>query len=259
MIDANTISFRKYFYIAIIISGLLIASFICLVGAILMMGGYVDANVVEQSIMGTGDLYTSHDTAHASDLASAVNSTVVYQAKHEWDVPGTPETFTSSYIVSGAQANGGFRNQYVVKSSGAGYKHVYRATAISGDFAGSGDVSLTTGGDGAESLDSLILMDSRSGNATFQGRIYNSQSGRPVTAEEMDAVGKFAIRSYLNVSQPITTPAGWLDFCAGLNKIIDPAVAPGVYTAPPGYAPDSTGNLVVTNATQARKVIGASQ
>jgi hypothetical protein len=249
MIDANTISFRKYFYIAIIISGLLIASFICLVGAILMMGGYVDANVVEQSIMGTGDLYTSHDTAHASDLASAVNSTVVYQAKHEWDVPGTPETFTSSYIVSGAQANGGFRNQYVVKSSGAGYKHVYRATAISGDFAGSGDVSLTTGGDGAESLDSLILMDSRSGNATFQGRIYNSQSGRPVTAEEMDAVGKFVIRSYLNVSQPIIGPDNWLGFCQSLDRDNILAQEGGFYVVPAGYKLDDRKKLVRLNVS----------
>jgi hypothetical protein len=244
MIDANALSFRKYFYIAIVISGLLIASFVCLVGAILLMGGYVDANVVEQTIMGTGEIYTRHDSEHASDIASVVNSTVVYQAKQEWDVPGSPETFSTSFIVSGASADGGYRNQYVVKSSGAGYKHVYRATSISGDFAGSGEVSLSVGEDGSESLDSLILMDSRNGNATFQGRIYSSQNGRPITKEESDAVGKFLIRSYLNISQPITTTVGWLDFCSSLDRLIDPDVAPSIYVAPEGYELDKIGNLI---------------
>lgn len=220
--------FKKYFYACLILA------IFCFIGALLAIGSSAYGNIIEQSIMGTGDLYTRHDSTHASDLASAVNSTVVYQSKREWDVPGAAETFSTSFIVSGAQAKGGYRNQYVVKSSGAGYKHVYRATAISGDFAGSGEVSLTTGGDGAESLDSLVLMDSRSGNATFQGRIYNSQSGRPVTTEESDAVGKFLIRSYLNVSQPIKTPENWLDFCGMLDKdmILD-QTAKGVYIAPP--------------------------
>lgn len=235
---------RKYFYASCILA------IICLLFSIVAIGLSGQANINEQSIVGTGDLYTRHDSTHASDLASAANSTVVYQAKREWDVPGSPETFATSFIVSGAQAKGGYRNQYVVKSSGAGYKHVYRATAISGDFSGSGEVSLTTGGDGGESLDSLVLMDSRTGNATFQGRIYNSQSGRPVTAEETDAVGKFLIRSYLNVSQPITTPEGWLDFCGMLDRDNILAQEGGVYVIPSGYRLDENRKLVRINNTE---------
>jgi hypothetical protein len=228
---------RKYAYSAAILAC------VALVGIVLSIMSITGANVIEQSISGTGDLYTRHDSASASDLASVENATVVYQAKREWEAGSSAQTFSSSFIVSGATSKGGFRNQYVVKSSGAGYKHVYRATSITGEFVGSGEVSLTLGEDGAESLDSLILMDSRQGNATFQGRIYSSENGKPVTAEEADAVGRFMIRSYLNITQPITTPQGWLDFCASLDKLIDPKIAKNVYVAPSGYALDETGNL----------------
>jgi hypothetical protein len=234
---------RKYFYASCFLA------IICLIMALVAIGESGYGNTIEQSITGHGDLYTRHDSAHASDLASTVNSTVVYEEKRIWDVPDSPETFASSFIVSGASARGGFRNQYVVKSSGAGYKHVYRATQITGEFSGSGVVSLSIGEDGAESLDSLILMDSRNGNATFQGRIYSSQNGKPVTAEEMDAVGKLMIRSYLNISQPLIGPDNWLGFCESLNRLIDPAVAPGIYVAPDGYELDEKGNLVRQNRT----------
>ena len=228
---------RKYFYASCILA------IVCLLAIIYLVGTSGMGNVIEQSISGRGDLYTRHDSQSASDLASVENASLVYESKREWGSPDDAQTFTSSFIVSGAQASGGYRNQYVVKSSSVGYKHVYRATQISGDFAGSGEVSLTIGEDGAESLDSLILMDTRSGNATFQGRIYGNEGGKPVTAEEMDAVGKFLMRSYLNISQTTTTPEGWLDFCSGLNRLIDPAVAPGIYVAPDGYVLDKTGNL----------------
>ena len=228
---------RKYFYASCFLA------IVCLLAIIYLVGTSGQGNVIEQSISGRGDLYTRHDSESASDLASVEGATLLYEAKREWANADDAQTFSSSFIVSGAQASGGYRNQYVVKSSGAGYKHVYRATQISGDFAGSGEVSLTIGEDGAESLDSLILMDSRSGNATFQGRIYGSEGGKPVTAEEMDAVGKFLMRSYLNITEPLIGPDNWLGFCESLNRLIDPAVAPGIYVAPPGYVLDETGNL----------------
>jgi len=206
--------FKKYFWASCILS------IICLIGAIVAIGSSAYGDVIEQSIRGTGDFYTWHDSEHASDLASAVNATVIYDAIR------TPETFSTSFIVSGAQSSGGYRNQYVVKSSGAGYKHVYRATAITGDFVGSGEVMVTVGGDGAQSLDSLILMDSRAGNATFQGRIYNGRSGKPVAEEEMDAIGKFVVRSYLNITEPIKTSQDWLQFCNMLDLPDDAQLQP---------------------------------
>ncbi len=230
--------FRLCFFLTISLAGIYLALFILSLG-----GAPGEANVMEQSISGRGDLYTRHDSKSASDLASVENATLVYEAKREWSGADDAQAFSSSFIVSGAQAAGGYRNQYVVKSSGAGYKHVYRATQISGDFAGSGEISLTIGEDGSESLDSLILMDSRNGNATFQGRIYGSEGGKPVTAEEMDAVGKFLMRSYLNITEPLVGPDNWLGFCESLNRLIDPAVAPGIYVAPDGYELDPTGNL----------------
>jgi len=199
--------FKKYFY-----ASLFLAVF-CLILAIIAIGESGQANVIQQSIMGHGDLYTRHDSEGASDLAISDNATVVYQGTRNWESSSKEQTSSSSYIVSGAQ--GGYQNQYVVKSSGAGYKHEYRATKIMGDFSGSSEISLTVNDDGAENLDSLILMD---GNATFQGRIYNGQSGKPITEEELDAVGDFVLRSYLNISEEITKPEDWLGFCDRMNR-----------------------------------------
>jgi hypothetical protein len=207
--------FKKYFYASLFLA------IICLILAIVAIGESGQANIIEQSIAGQGDLYTRHDSPEASDLAIAENASVVYQAARKWGTDVATQTFSSSYIVSGAR--GGYKNQYVVKASGAGYKHSYQATKITGDFSGSSEVSLTIGDDGAESLDSLILMD---GNATFRGRIYSTDKGRPLTAEEMDAVGKLMIRSYLNITQPITMPEGWLDFCNTFSDALPVSVGP---------------------------------
>ncbi|MCK9569617.1 hypothetical protein M0R72_11810 [Candidatus Pacearchaeota archaeon] len=196
---------RKYFYASCFLA------IFCLTLAIIAIGESGQANVIQQSIMGHGDLYTRHDSRSASDLVISDNATVVYQGSRDWE--GDEQTFRSSYIVSGAK--GGYQNQYVVKASGAGYKHEYRATKIMGDFSGSSEISLTVNDDGAENLDSLILMD---GNATFQGRIHNGQSGKPLAEEELDAVGKFVLRSYLNISEEIETPDNWLGFCDSLNR-----------------------------------------
>lgn len=231
---------RKYFYASCFLA------IICLLAVVYLVGTSGLGNTIEQSLIGRGDVYSRHDSTSASDLASVVNATVAYEVTRKWEGSGPAQTFSSSFIVSGASTKGGYRNQYIVKSSGAGYKHVYRATQISGDFSGSGTVSLTIGEGGAESLDSLILMDSRNGNATFQGRIYSSEGGRPITAEETDAIGQLLVRSYLNITQPLTGPDNWLGFCDSLNKLIDPAIAPGIYVAPPGYVLDSTGNLKKT-------------
>jgi len=205
-----------------------------------------EANIIDQKIIGSGDIYTRHDSESASDLASAVNSTVSYEATRTWDDEESSQKFTTSFIVFGAQSSGGYRNQYVVKSSGAGYKHVYRATAITGDFSGSGEITFSVGEDGAQNLDSLVIMDSRAGNATFQGRIYNVQTGKPITAEETDAAGRFIIESYLNVSQPIKTPEDWLGFCESLDKdvILDKTSPSGYYIIPDGYKLDDNGNLI---------------
>jgi len=207
--------FKKYFYASLFLA------IICLILAIVAIGESGQANVIEQSIAGQGSLYTRHDSQEASDLAVAQNASVIYQAARKWGTDVATQTFTSSYIVSGAR--GGYQNQYLVKSSGAGYKHSYQATRITGDFSGSSEVSLTIGEGGAESLDSLTLMD---GNATFRGRIYSTEEGRPLTAEEMDAVGKLMIRSYLNITQPIKTPEDWLGFCASFSDSLPASVGP---------------------------------
>ncbi len=229
--------------------------------------GFVFGNVIEESFTGSGDMSTTHRFTEASDDASVKNATGIdYDVSTTWknDDIERSRTFDTSFTVVAADPSGRYFNRYVVKSSGAGYKHTYRVY-FEDDFSGSAAVTVTlnkadlpetvipvvddngteigeeTVADnsihaqrGAESIDSLFLMDSRKGNATFQGRIINGETGRPVNEAEADAVGKFFVRSYLNISKPPTTTEGWLDFCESLDRdmILDKTVPTGVYIAP---------------------------
>jgi len=212
---------------------------------IIVLGMFGCANVIEESIFGSGTMDHSSYSEHASDRARTKDAeSVAYKMARNWESKDN-QTFTSSFIVSGA--GGSYQDQYVVKASGAGYKHTYQATKITGDFSGSGDSTITLQ-TGTQSLDSLILMD---GNATFQGRIINGQTGRPVNEAELEAVGKFVIRSYLNITEKPKTVEGWLDFCSGLDRdmILDKSVPDGVYIAPAGYELQN-GKLVKGNSTE---------
>jgi hypothetical protein len=177
------------------------------------------ANLIEEKFSGIGQFDHSSYSKSASDRAMSDGGAIAYEMSRNWKNE-SDQTFSTSFIVSGA--GGGYKDQYVVKASGAGYKHTYQATKISGDFSGSGDssVSMETG---VQSLDSLVLMD---GNATFRGRIINGQTGRPVTEAEMDAVGEYILRSYLNISEEIQTPEDWLGFCASFSDALPVSVGP---------------------------------
>jgi hypothetical protein len=225
-------------------------------------------NVIEESFYGTGNMDTSHRFQEASDDASVRNASGVdYSSKTTWQDDETVRTRTmeSSFTVVAADPNGGYFNRYVVKSSGAGYKHTYRVY-FEGDFSGSAAVTVTlsksdlpqievpvldeNGSEtdateyvtdnsinaqrGAESIDSLFLIDSRGGNATFQGRIVNGQTGRPVTEGESNLVGQFLVRSYLNISKIPEDDEGWLNFCDTLDKsiILDKTAPGGIYILP---------------------------
>jgi len=191
----------------------------CLVSSILLVLGFMGyANTIEESVFGKGTLDHASYSKSASDRAMTKDAeSVAYQMKKNWE-NDSEQTFTSSFIVSGA--GGSYQDQYVVKASGAGYKHTYRATKITGDFSGS-DESFITMETGTQSLDSLILMD---GNATFHGRIINGQTGRPVNEAEMDAVGKFVIRSYLNVTEKPRTYEDWLQLCNTFSDALPASV-----------------------------------
>lgn len=171
-----------------------------------------NANIIEESIFGKGSIDHTTYSKNAYDRVITDNAeSLAYKVIREWD--GTEQKFSSSFTVYGVK--GGYKNQYEVRSYGAGYKHTYLATKINGSFSGSGDITnsvvLETG---ADSIDSLVLMD---GNATFRGRIINGQTGRPVTESEMDAVGELVIRSYLNITDIPDTPEDWLEFCKTLE------------------------------------------
>jgi hypothetical protein len=234
--------FKKYFYASLFLA------IICLILAIVAIGESGQANSLDTSLSGTGTADLRHDNDRSSDRAMAEGAAIMYEYSRKWGVKDEPEIATSSFIVS--SGSGGYKTQYAVKGSGAGHKVDYRATKISGDASFASEITLTGNEAGGENFDSVIEFDVLSGNATIRGRVYNQTAGRPATTEELDAVGKYLLQTHLNVSTTPITPTGWLDFCAGLNRLIDPSIAPGVYIAPEGYELDSAGNLIRQNNTE---------
>jgi hypothetical protein len=233
---------RKYFYASCFLA------IVCLLAIVYMVGTSGLGNSLDSSLKGSGTMDIRHDNERSADRAMAEGAGIVYDYSRKWGVTDEAETATSGFIVS--SGTGGYKTQYAVKGSGAGHKVDYRATKISGDASFASEISLTGNEAGGENFDSVIEFDVLSGNATIRGRVYNQTAGRPATTEELDAVGRYLLQTHLNVSSTLITPAGWLDFCAGLNRLIDPAVAPGIYIAPEGYELDDTGNLVRQNSTE---------
>jgi len=76
----------------------------------------------------------------------------------------------------------------------------------------------------------VIQFDTRDGNATIQGRVYNAVKGRPATLEELDAVGKYLLNTHLNVSLAPITPEDWLGVCESLDKDVN--MPEGIYILP---------------------------
>ena len=211
---------RKYFYASCMLAGVAFVAIMFIVAT----GG--SGNSLDSSLSGTGTMDYRHDSEHSSDLAMAENATVMYDYSRTWG-EGT-DIARSSFIVTSAK--GGYKTQYAVTGYGANHKVTYRATKISGDASFASEITLTATEAGGENFDSIIQFDTRDGNATIQGRVYNSTAGRPATLEELDAVGKYLLNTHLNVSVAPITPEDWLGFCEGLNK--DANIPEGIYILP---------------------------
>jgi hypothetical protein len=203
-----------------------------------------EANIAELSLLGSGNMQVRTDSKTAADFASAEGATVAYESAYKWGVKDEPESLSSSFLISSASEDGKWKNAYRVKGSGAGHKVDFTATKITGDASFAAELTLSATEAKTPSFDSVIEFDTRDGNATISGRVYNRTAGRPATLQELDAVGKFLLNHHLNVSEPEITPDNWLGFCDSLNRLIDPAIAPGIYIAPVGYELDESGNLV---------------
>jgi hypothetical protein len=76
----------------------------------------------------------------------------------------------------------------------------------------------------------MIWFDTRDGNATIMGRVYNSIEGRPATIEEIDPIGQYILNTHLNVSNEPITPESWLNFCEGLDQDVN--MPEGIYILP---------------------------
>ncbi|OPY54715.1 MAG: hypothetical protein A4E48_00294 [Methanosaeta sp. PtaU1.Bin060] len=212
---------RKYAYA----SGFL--AIICFLAIAYMVAIGGSGNNIDSSLIGTGTMDYRHDSEHSSDRAMANNATIIYEYSRSWGRGLSTETMASNFIVSSGQ--GGWKTQYAVKGTGAGHKVDYRATKISGDASFASEISLTAV-EGSENFDSVIQFDTRDGNATIQGRVYNSTAGRPATIEELDAVGKYILNTHLNVSLKPITPEDWLEFCGMLDQDVN--MPDGIYILP---------------------------
>lgn len=192
-----------------------VTTVLSLIGLMVLFAFFGDANVVEHSVSGSGTIDDTTMTRHSYDRAMAENASfVMYETKRNWDE--STNTFTSSFIVEGVR--GGYRNKYEVRSYGAGYKHEYVATKITGSFSGSASSDVIKLGVGTESHDSLIIMD---GNATFRGKIVTQDNiGRPVTVADYREIGWMTIRSYLSINQTPAKPDDWLAFCNEVNTTL---------------------------------------
>ena len=214
---------RKYFYASCILAGLAFIAILYIVGT----SG--SANTLDTSMVGTGTMGIRHDSEHSADTAMAENASIMYDYSRTWGQDIAVETAKSQFVVTSAK--GGYKTQYAVKGSGADHKVEYTATKITGDASFASEITLTATEAGGESFDSMIWFDTRDGNATIAGRVYNSIEGRPATIEEIvPTIGQYLLNTHLNVSNEPITPESWLEFCNGLDQDVN--MPEGIYILP---------------------------
>lgn len=200
------------------------------------------ANYFKNSIWGVGSFEQRSTFGGMSDIASANNGIINYRSEALWTDGSTEMKLDSTYEVEALKSIKGmpFSNRYAVAVYSVGYKHKLEAYAITGNFTGSAHFVTT-----ATDIDSVIVMDSRTGNASFRGSVMKAAGKHPITESETLAVGKFVISQALNATDPITNDDP-LAFCYKLDKdmILDPTVPDGIYISPPGMVLNSDGKLV---------------
>lgn len=221
-----------------------------------MLGSFVlwaflgSSDYYKQSIIGFGSLDTRSQFGETTDIASVANGQIVWKETATWT--GGKKTITdlkleSSYEVEVEAARGNtgglpFSTRYSVAVYSQGYAHKLSAYDITGIFSGNARVVTTE-----VTLDTVFAMDSRNGNATFEGKVINTRGQKhALTEKDTLAIGKFVINEELSITDPQELPEDPLAFCESLNRdvITDKTVPTGVYFAPIGYTVDENGMLI---------------
>jgi hypothetical protein len=204
-----------------------------------------DANLMKTTVTGFGDIDIREQVTDNSArvAALAANSTAKYLSVVEW---GQIVKFSNSFVIYGAQASGGFRNQYVISGSGSENTFEYRATAIVGDFVGGGELILRGSAypdEHGNTLEARITLDASGGKSIFDIDVVNVTTGRPVTAFELNGVGNWTFEQYLLLNQSMREKFEEEDFCESLDRIL-PRDFSGYYIAPHGKKLTADADLV---------------
>jgi hypothetical protein len=205
--------FRTVFF------GCLLMVAFCLACAILSvsLSGPGQGNILKETFNGRGYADIQDNFGTSSSRVSIQNANISYEVTNTWANGDNKDEQISYVEISGAHAGSKFKNRVEIRSKGAGYAHYWGAFGIRGNFSGRSEITVITGSEANPAqLDSLIIMDGE--NATFQGRVYNSEKGRPATKSEVELAGSFVFESYLNVTDIPKTPEDWLGFCGEVSK-----------------------------------------
>lgn len=225
--------FQKYFYASCILA---LIAFIC---ALIAIGSSGYGNEFINSVVGNGSFEQRTNIGGASSIVSATGA-YVYALTATWN-DGTPLKFVETVDMNvDTEVKGRFvSNTYRVGiyNDETGYKHRMEARKISGPFTGRADfLSSET------SLESILFME---GNASFEGELINTTTGRhPTTESETFAVGYNTIRQAFNANASIVNVDAWLAFCNAWNGLPPSPDTMGLKIIPKGYEMMEDGNFV---------------
>jgi hypothetical protein len=207
----------------------------------------ISGNIITLTVDGTGSGSVLHEGTKLGDELGFYNSTVKYNYAKNWgNGEKDPETQESEVTLTGA--DGGYWNKYITRTTTdvAGHEVVNRVSSIEGSFYGKSgmDVSYSES-NGAEQLNSSIIVDSKSGNATYHFDVtrWDGNTFKPATMHDLQLSGSLFIDQFVQLIEPITTQHGWLDFCESINRDVIKSDESGLYVLPPGYGVDSQGKL----------------
>lgn len=234
-------AFRVMFAAGLLVIALCIAMIIFC--ASLSTSGHANL-VMEGTDRGSGTIDNDIQTKNQMARMMAKDSTGI-EMTYRKTVTKAEDGSTSDKLTASMSldsGDGSRRTKFVVTGKGNDAGSNIFIDQIMGAFEGNAETWIDTAEDGSKSFDMTFGFEGK--NITYHGQFYNRDGNRVTDYESIRGIGNLSVTRHYNKTSTPHTEAGWLDFCASLNRdVILDKESNGMYLAPEGWYADKNGIL----------------
>lgn len=232
---------RKYFYASAFLA------IFCLVMAIVAIGESGQADLyIKTDITGVGSGGSYHQ-GRLGESTGFKNATTAYHYEKSQDYDTGATDQTSEFVLEGGDGSyWNFQKTWTEEDIAGANEMTISIGQIAGSYYGKNGMSITYNeADGSEEFESSLKIEAD--NVTIEIDVIDWNTGKPVTLEEIDRIGKYVVDQIVRLSEPIVDVKG---FCESLDRDVILSEENGIYVVPKGYTVNDEKKLVRQNTTE---------